>query len=481
MKALRGLIFNGSNTLSYPPGPPREFLIGAMRSYSKDFPLKRFNEWAATYGEIVYAPVPGRHIYILNSHEVAQELLSKKPGSTSGRNWGYLINTLMGWEWELVMLPPGPRHSIQRKMLRRSIGPQQVASHDPLIESEIAKLMTVLSTFQGSPVDTIQFCIGHMVSKATYGDQIWKEMGDDLSHWNIEAVDVLQEAGYGFKLIDVFPSLRFIPDWVPGIRFKELIRMGQDLSRKIRYQAYRRGLELYKSGNLKHSILNDLLEEFGESDDAQDATAMLYLEEQTTAGIIQFLHVLFLFPDVSERVFAEIQSVTHSLRLPQISDRSQLPYTEAVWKEAVRWRTFFPVGLAHSVTQDETIRGYFMPKGTTLMMLNDPKVWGDPETFRPERFLEPDAAQRPNPITTLFGWGMRICPGMYFADRTVFHLVTTVISLFKIEPLEGMTIPDVDSIQYTSKMLQHPIGFECRFSPRNEKTSDILKTISLDE
>jgi cytochrome P450 len=40
-------------------------------------------------------------------------------------------------------------------------------------------------------------------------------------------------------------------------------------------------------------------------------------------------------------------------------------------------------------------------------MLNDPKVWGDPEVFRPERFLEDRAAQRPNPLSLAFGYGMR--------------------------------------------------------------------------
>jgi hypothetical protein len=46
--------------------------------------------------------------------------------------------------------------------------------------------------------------LGRMVSKAVYGEQIWKEMGQDLSHWNTEAVDVLQEAGYALFLVDVF-------------------------------------------------------------------------------------------------------------------------------------------------------------------------------------------------------------------------------------------------------------------------------------
>jgi hypothetical protein len=65
---------------------------------------------------------------------------------------------------------------------------------------------------------------------------------------------------------------------------------------------------------------------------------------QTSTGIIRFLHALFLFPDVSNKIFEEIQSVTQGVRLPRFNDRPQLPYTEAAWKEAVRWRTFFPVG-----------------------------------------------------------------------------------------------------------------------------------------
>jgi hypothetical protein len=107
--------------------------------------------------------------------------------------------------------------------------------------------------------------------------------------------------------------------------------------------------------------------------------------EQTSSGVIRFLYALFLFPDVSQRVFEEIQTVTQGIRLPHFNDRSQLLYTEAVWKEAARWRTFFPIGklvsfglsvyrpscfyyqgLPHVSTQDEVVRGYFVPKGTII-------------------------------------------------------------------------------------------------------------------
>jgi hypothetical protein len=41
-----------SATYPYPPGPPREPLIGSMRSFPKDHFFERFDEWATTYGTI---------------------------------------------------------------------------------------------------------------------------------------------------------------------------------------------------------------------------------------------------------------------------------------------------------------------------------------------------------------------------------------------------------------------------------------------
>jgi hypothetical protein len=47
---FRRVVLSNKSTLSYPPGPPIDPLIGAMRSFPKEFPLARFNEWAAAYG-----------------------------------------------------------------------------------------------------------------------------------------------------------------------------------------------------------------------------------------------------------------------------------------------------------------------------------------------------------------------------------------------------------------------------------------------
>ena len=40
-------------------------------------------------------------------------------------------------------------------------------------------------------------------------------------------------------------------------------------------------------------------------------------------------------------------------------------------------------------------------------MLMDPKIWGDPSTFRPERFLSSEAESLPDPLVVICGFGMR--------------------------------------------------------------------------
>jgi hypothetical protein len=44
---------------------------------------------------------------------------------------------------------------------------------------------------------------------------------------------------------------------------------------------------------------------------------------------------------------------------------------------------------------------------------------------------------------------------MYFGDRVVFHIVATIMSLYKVEPLEGASIPDPNRIKYTPMLIQY--------------------------
>jgi cytochrome P450 len=51
-----------------------------------------------------------------------------------------------------------------------------------------------------------------------------------------------------------------------------------------------------------------------------------------------------LYPEVQSLAQAELDRVVSHDRLPQLSDRSSLPYVEAVMREVLRWNPTTPLG-----------------------------------------------------------------------------------------------------------------------------------------
>ncbi|KIM28303.1 hypothetical protein M408DRAFT_23708 [Serendipita vermifera MAFF 305830] len=460
------------NQLPPPPGPPRHFFIGNLLQFPKNPFYKRF--W-----EIVSVDVPGTSMVILNSYDIAQELLNKRPNSTARRNIGYMM--LEVYNGDQMEHLPGSLHSERRKMLRRGIGPQRVGSHDYVVEKHVNRLIVKLQSVQGDPNPVVSRAVGDIVIEVTYGTKLATIMNKELSSWNIENLGASHL--YSLQLL-VF---HYVPSWMPGARFKRLGARSHELSTQIRHIPYEKATALHESGELGHSLATDLLDEFGPKDNVMDALATLYMAgaDTTSAAIMVFINALLFFPDVSKRVYEEVNRVKDGTRLPSVSDRPNLPYTEAVWKEAFRWNTFIPLGVPHVNSEDEVINGYLIKSGTVIhqnngFMFSDPNVWGDPEAFRPERFLTDEANSLPNPLVLIFGYGMRVCPGMYLADRTGFHMGATIAALYDVAPLEGKSRPRPESAGYTDSFIRARIGFEGRFIPRDSRALALLRDAKLE-
>ncbi len=100
-------------------------------------------------------------------------------------------------------------------------------------------------------------------------------------------------------------------------------------------------------------------------------------------------------PEMQARVRQEIKDAIGLNKAPSMKDKISLPFTEACIMETQRMADIVPLGVPHTTTENIVFRGYDIPKGTTVMsnlysVHRDTRIWKDPYTFNPERFLDVD-------------------------------------------------------------------------------------------
>lgn len=72
-----------------------------------------------------------------------------------------------------------------------------------------------------------------------------------------------------------------------------------------------------------------------------------------------------------------------------------------------------PLAVGHRATEDTTFFGYDIPKDTFVLpnlwaMNMDKKIWGDPENFRPERFILEDGSLDKRNLSLPFAIGKAV-------------------------------------------------------------------------
>ena len=99
-------------------------------------------------------------------------------------------------------------------------------------------------------------------------------------------------------------------------------------------------------------------------------------------------------------------------------DAAELKYLECCIKESMRLYPSVP-GVMRTITEDTKVGDYILPKGLTVWlqyyaMHRNPRVYPEPNVYKPERFLPEQSAGR-HPYAFLpFSAGPRNCIGTQF-------------------------------------------------------------------
>ncbi|CAO2833943.1 unnamed protein product [Amaranthus hypochondriacus] len=168
----------------------------------------------------------------------------------------------------------------------------------------------------------------------------------------------------------------------------------------------------------------------------------------TSAAAMEWAMALLLnHPEAMKKARAEIDSVIGHDRLIKEEDISQLPYLQNVVNESLRLYPPTPLLIPHESSQDCTICGYDIPRGTILMVSlwtihHDPNLWDEPEKFKPERF---EGQEGENVVfrSLPFGLGRRACPGYAIGKRVICLAIGAFIQCFDWER-PGNELLDMD-------------------------------------
>nr|XP_060623081.1 cytochrome P450 2G1-like [Anolis sagrei ordinatus] len=179
--------------------------------------------------------------------------------------------------------------------------------------------------------------------------------------------------------------------------------------------------------------------------------------------------LLMKYPEVQEKVHEEIDRVIGPNRVPNIEDRRQMPYTDAVIHEVQRYSDVIPMNVAHMVTRDTEFRGYHIPKGMMVLpllssVLHDPTMFKYPNAFNPENFLDEYGCFKMNDAFVPFSSGKRICLGESLARMELFLFFTTILQNFQLKSL--VPPEDIDLTFQESGFANIPPFYQLSVIPR---------------
>jgi len=319
---------------------------------------------------------------------------------------------------------------------------------------------------------------GQIILSIAYGINVRPE-GDPYVE---ETENALRALTLGSKkgpaLFDTATWILHMPRWFPGARFKPRARYTnghplQAASDKVKAEL--------TSGTAAPSISANMISKLGDHSTELDLLAaksvpgtMVTAGTDTTAIALEiFILAMTLYPDVQRKAQAEIDRVVGNLRFPDYSDQDELPYVQAVLKEVLRWHPVTPLSISHQVTKSDVYEGYFIPAGAIVIpnvwgMLHDPNTFTEPDRFYPERWLSPNVLAFPNQA---FGFGARLCPGRFFARRSIWTNMAGILAAFDIVPTEDGP-PEKN---FSSGMISYVKPFRCYIRPRSEAAASLVR------
>ncbi|KAI9282569.1 cytochrome P450 [Sporodiniella umbellata] len=483
IKRSKGIKSLGGKKIPMPKG--QYFYFGHMPSFRKE-PFKKTNEWHKELGSIFQINAGVQHWIVIGDPIVAHDIFVSKGATSSGRaSSAYAFHIHGENNRGMAFINNNKYWKQARSACLSSLSPKVIDSVHDTIEEETRKVIDILvDQYKKSPqgIDPIPYI--RLYSLNNILSNIFglpgKTSVDD---------DFFKEANYvttqHFKFITIVNDLS---SYYPILSFLDFIFQKEKKMRKFVNQRQRPFFrELVKQGRQsdRPSMLKELYKA-KETYDLDDERITVITIEMTAGGVdttsatIGFaVAILCHYPDWQKKMQTEIDNfVKKQGRMPKYTERSELPVVLAVMKETIRYKTTTYFGIPHRATEDIVYKDYIIPKDTMLIgnSYAANMFCEDPYSFNPERFMGDFRSIAANSNSSgdsrksfNFGWGRRMCPGIYLSETEEFLWLCHLLVGHTIEPTispDGQKIyPEIDNVQDYGAFI-YPLPYKIRLTER---------------
>uniref|UniRef100_A0A182YW76 Cytochrome P450 n=1 Tax=Biomphalaria glabrata TaxID=6526 RepID=A0A182YW76_BIOGL len=448
----------GRKKRNFPPCPVFTLpIIGNLLSLSGD-QRSQYRKWRKKCGDIFCLYVGSKTIIVLNGYELLKEVIIKRGNEFSDRPVSS-FDTMAGSVGLGVITSSGKiwkeHRAVTLNILRKfGMGKNLLAER---MQEEVNHYLDHLSSYHGNPVDIrliTRTSLSNVMCAMMFGQRF--DYTDAKFNTFMAYLGDLFHYFYLNSFTDFLPLLRHLPG--DFFKVKLLKREMKEL-----FQFFDVMVERIREDSTQESVISSYLEELerrrksGEDTTMDQQNLLKFIfdmfigSSETTPGTIYwFVLYMINFPEVQEKVFAEIKENVGTERVPTIQDKTKLHYLHAAILETQRLCSLAANSFFHTCLQDTTIQGYDIPKGAYIVpcldsVMYDENIWGkDVMNFRPERFLDPGGHVHVPEEFVPFSLGKRICVGESFANTALVLYVSNMLQKFQFLAVDPKNPPSMD-------------------------------------
>lgn len=473
-----GFSFSNRRHSRLPPGPYPLPIIGNLLALG-DKPHRSLTELSTRYGPLMSLKLGSITTIVVSSCEIAKEFFLTHDQAFSGRSIPSVAKLMDHHEYSITWLPTGDQWRKLRRITKEYLlsGPSLEAS-ERLRSEKVQELVDNISECCASEkavdIGAIAFTTSlNMLSNVLFSKDFSQNVSISSEEFKDSASGVLEVVGKA-NLADFFPILK--PLDLQGLQKEGHVHINKLLTVLdgiIDQRLQRRASLLsHEVSSTKDDVLDLLLNlqfqdksEFSPNDIKHLLFDLIIAGTDTSSTTLEWaMTELIRNPKKMETARSELNRLMENSnnKIIQEKDISQLPYLQAVIKETLRLHPSLPFLIPHQAIHDVEVGGFVVPKDAQILcnvwaIGRDPKVWSDPETFMPERFLGVEIDYRGQNFELIpFGGGRRMCPGLNIAHRMLHLMLSSFIHKFDWKLEGNMRVEDLD--------MSEKFGIAC---PRN--------------